>query len=113
MSDHDLLVKMQKYLPVETRTCIAELTAERALKQRQFEAVLAERAALRLQVAALAAERDFVQGKLVSARATSAKWQSAYIAARYECHWRISFDLAPGRWVSFEVSAVTDDGAEE
>ena len=65
MSDHDLMLKMQNYLPVETQDLIAELTAERALKQRQFEAVLAERAALRLQVAALAAERDFVQGKLV------------------------------------------------
>ena len=102
MSDHDLLVKMQKYLPVDTQDLIAELTAERALKQRQFDAVLAERAALRLQVAALAAERDFVQGKLVSARATSDMWRQAYIAA--------SKDAAG---ISFEVSAVTDDGAEE
>ena len=84
MSDHDLLVKMQKYLPVDTKDLIAELTAERALKQRQFEAVLAERAALRLQVAALAAERDFVQGKFVSARATSAMWRSAYLTLSAE-----------------------------
>ena len=103
MSDHDLLVKMQKYLPVDTQDLIAELTAERALKQRQFEAVLAERAALRLQVAALAAERDFVQGQLTAARATSDMWWQAYIAAT-----TVADDP-----ISFEVSAVTDDGAEE
>ena len=46
MSEHDLMLKMQNYLPVETQDLLSELTAERALKQRQFDAVLAERAAL-------------------------------------------------------------------
>ena len=87
MSDHDLLVKMQKYLPVDTQDLLAELTAERALKQRQFDAVLAERAALRLQVAALAAERDFVQGQAQAARATSDMWRNAYIAASKVRRW--------------------------
>jgi hypothetical protein len=79
-----------------------------AASVRQLAGVLAERDALmgviaakQAQVDALIAERTTLRDQLRAARAMSDKWRRAYIG-----------DVAVDTALVFEVSAVTDDGAE-